>query len=292
MRLWHILHRIPWPLRWPLKLAAFVVVFVLVLFPRVWLLPTYFERLRNLDALIDQHHPGLAPLEAQVRAALPPSADGSTVLPIVERVVYQHIPYAWDWVTWGVFDYVPTVDEALAHGREDCDGRAVIAASLLRRLGYEANLVSDLKHVWVVTPKGATMSPGDGPPTLASAGEGTRLAVGFDTLANLARGSSYGLAVFPLTRLLILWLVLVTLTAHPWSSRARRTAGTLLLLLAIALLRDSGAVATGLAEFPRVALAGWAAAAVGWLLLAVKGAAPPPRSSALESPAADAPARR
>ena len=44
----------------------------------------------------------------------------------VEKFVYGHVPYAWDWDTWGVADYLPSVAEVRRMGREDCDGRAVV----------------------------------------------------------------------------------------------------------------------------------------------------------------------
>ncbi|MBN2445883.1 MAG: hypothetical protein JXO22_04115 [Phycisphaerae bacterium] len=297
MSYWHRLHRTPALVRWPLKLLVFLVVTGLVLYPKVWLLPTWLHRLGDLDSVLDPQNAGLAPLENEVSELLakePPekAANPKAVLELAQKVVLKHVPYAWDWDTWGVFDYVPTVAEVLSKGHEDCDGRAVVAASLLRRMGREAWLVSDLKHVWVETPDGATMGPGDGKPTITGGKPGKpeepMLYRAVATLRNLGRGLTFGIAVFPMVRVLMIWLALCACLAHPWSSPTRRVAGSLLLLAAIALLHDAKPAASGLAQDPRLAWVAWMTAAAGIVLLAVKSGVRRQRDAAAESPAAGA----
>lgn len=267
---WRRIHRWPRRLRWPLKAVVFAATVLLVLYPKVWLLPAWLGRLRDLNAVLDPDHPGLAELEARVTAEVGEGGEPAEVLAAVERTVYARIPYAWDWETWGVMDYLPTVAEVFAKGREDCDGRAVVAASLLQRLGYEAWLVGDLKHIWVATPQAEIMSPGEGTKTLVGGETGTRTTLTLGTLANLARGLSYGIVVFPLAREALLLTVLCLLTLHPRSSLRRQAAGCLLLAGGLALIRMSGASAAGLADRPVLVWAGLAAALIGWVLLAVK----------------------
>ena len=208
--------------RWPLKAGIGVVVTTLVLFPRVDLLIRNIGHWARLNELIEPDAPGLDALEAQVRERLdsepfpadsglalePRPDDPARVLATTQAVVEEAIPYAWDWETWGVADYVPRVAETLAKGQEDCDGRAVVAASLLRRMGYDARLVSDMGHVWVWTPSGETMSPGElagGEVFLRQGDNGSEVnlaavfnarSIAFDWAKNLA----YGVAVFPAWR--------------------------------------------------------------------------------------------
>lgn len=218
------------PRRWGLKVAIAMVVTTLVLFPRVDLLVRNIGHWARLDLLIEPDAPGLDVLEARIRermarnaaaAALArasepggdPSvpdaaADAAEVLRVTEEVVYEAVPYAWDWETWWVADYVPRVEETLRAGQEDCDGQAVVAASLLRRMGYDARLMSDLGHVWVWTPQGESMSPSvlaGGVVFVTQDERGSHLdwgavlnlrAVVFDW----ARNVSYGIAVFPAWR--------------------------------------------------------------------------------------------
>ncbi|MGD8450658.1 MAG: hypothetical protein PVJ57_02470 [Phycisphaerae bacterium] len=271
MNSWVRLHRWRWWIRWPFKVIAFVVVVAFVLYPKIWLLPRTLDRLQNLDSTLEPGNPGLADLEAEVRTAAGEGLDARKMLPFVERVVYRHIPYAWDWDVWGVMDYLPTTAEVLEKGREDCDGRAVVAASLLRRMGYKAWLASDLKHTWVVTPAGETMSPGKGRKSIAGGPKGTRFQIDWGMVANVGRSMTYGVAVFPLTRELLILGALCGLTMHPRSGTRRRVAGCLVLLLALGLMRDSGAVGSGLAAHPAWLWVGLVLGVAGWLLLAIRG---------------------
>ena len=78
----------------------------------------------------------------------------------VERYVYDHIRYEYDWFNWGNLDYWPTTQEVLARKREDCDGRAVLAASILRARGFKtASVVANLQHVWVMVDNVGLMGP-------------------------------------------------------------------------------------------------------------------------------------
>ncbi len=279
MPIWRALNNLRWFWRRPLKLAVFAIVTVIVLYPKVWLLPIAFERYGDMNSVLDPDHPELAPLEESVRDSLPTDAQTEDALPIVQKVVCERIPYAWDWEVWGVCEYLPTVDEVFEQGREDCDGRAVVAASLLRRLGYDAWLVSDLLHVWVETPEGETMSPTGGEKTFVGTETGTLATVSPRVIRNLARGFSYGVAVFPLIRELIILATLCVLTVQPWSSVWRRVAGCLLLWVALDMLRGAGKQAAldgRILDIVRTWI-GIAVAVAGWLVLAVRVGGPRPR---------------
>lgn len=260
-------------------MAVFAATVVLVLYPKLWLVPVWLARLSDLNGVLDPDHPGLAELEARV-VAESRGAPLAEMVPVIERTVCDRIPYAFDWETWGVMDYLPTVDEVLAQGREDCDGRAVVAASLLRRLGHHAWLVTDLQHMWVVArdETGAEpvevelMSPGAGAKTVAADETGTHVAVSPALIENLARSLTFGISVFPLGRELIILTMLCAVTLHPRSSARRRVAGCTLLLLALILLRASGAAAGSHDGHPAVMWLALLVAITGWLLLAIKAA--------------------
>lgn len=272
MDFWHRVHRWPRRYRWPLKVGLFAAVVAVVVFPKVWLVPTYVARLRDMNRAVDPTEPALSPLEHDVRAVAPPDATAAALLPLVERTVYAHVPYAFDWDTWGVMDYLPTTREVLTMGRADCSGRAVVAAALLRRMGHEAWLAMDLKHVWVVTPAGETMAPGAGEKTLQAGPHGTIVRVSPGTLANLGRALRYGVAVFPLTREIVILLALCLLTMHPYASAWRRVLGCTLVFLALGLVRDAEGTNPYAQARPWLAWWGLAALVAGWLLLAIRGA--------------------
>lgn len=268
------MHAWRWYARWPLKVAVFTLVLLLVLFPKVWLIPVWAARMNDLNAVVDPNHPALAPLEAEVRQRLALGTRLREALIPVEEVVYAHVPYAFDWETWGVMDYLPTVAEVFAQGREDCDGRAVVAASLLQRLGYKAWLACDLKHMWVAArdPSLATpgafelMGPGEGEKTLEGAGTGTRVNLTLHTLGNLGRSTAYGVAVFPLGREIIILIALCAVLLQPRASLLRRIVGCAVLTAALILLRAGGAVPNGMMLWTWL---GVAAVVAGCLLLVV-----------------------
>jgi hypothetical protein len=216
---------------------------LLTLWPRIDLLVRNLAHWSDPDALIEPGNPRLEPLAADLarRADLKdhrvvpgeaPERD-KRILKSVQDLVYKEFPYAWDWDTWFVADYMPTLDEVLNLGREDCDGRAVVAASLLKRLGYDAHLVSDLSHVWVWTPQGQTMSPmktASGQ-TVVSAKPGQRSRVNMSALVHHKAllidwplKLSYGVAVFPVIRAAIiglaLWAVLLAWPTGRWWAAA------------------------------------------------------------------------
>jgi hypothetical protein len=229
------LNRLHWYVRWPCKWAAFAIVYFIVCFPYPSLFIRHVRHWSNPNALIEPDAPALQPWVQELRT-MPAESDPRAVLKRVQQFVYNHVPYDWDWNTWGLVDYMPTVTEVVEQGREDCDGRAVIAASLLRNLGYNARLVTDFAHVWVATDYGETMGPGK-TKTVEVTDKGMKFQWG--GLVELPRATAYGVAVFPPERELILvaaaWVLLLGGAGY-----ARSAAALLLLVGGLFLMRHGG----------------------------------------------------
>lgn len=222
-------------IRVPIKLALFVTVLALVLFPNPSLLVRQVHRLADLEAMIDPHAPELEPLVAQLHGQTTTRpASPAEMRKRVQMLVCAVLPYDWDWEIWSAVDYVPTVAEALERGREDCDGRAVLAASLLRRLGQDAHLATDLRHVWVVVGKHELMSPG-GRKSMVTSAKGQR--IHWSSISNVPRMLAFGVAVFPLAREIVLAVTLVVLLADARMPRRTLLVGVLLLAGALLFLR-------------------------------------------------------
>jgi hypothetical protein len=204
------LNRLRWFFRWPIKWAIFGIVYVIVCFPYPRLVFRHLQHWNNPNALIEPDAPALQPLASELRSQMPVDLPPPLVLKYVEAFVYEHVLYDWDWNTWGMADYLPTVAEVIRMGHEDCDGRAVIAASLLKNLGYDARIVTDFAHVWVWTPQGETMGPGK-TKTVEVTDKGLRLNA--RGLLQIPEILAYGIAVFPWQRELVLvivfWLLLM-----------------------------------------------------------------------------------
>ncbi len=276
------------------KSLIFLFVIVAVQYPSPQRLVRHLRHISDLNAMIDPHVPQLAawedefratrlaPLE-QAAASRPASAPAAAplftaaasrpvhpqaVLREVEQFVYDKVRYDWDWNTWNVADYLPGVAELFDAApsdpdgrlREDCDGRALLAASLLARMGYDARLVTDFRHMWV---RVEHVAPGpDGRPTaLELMGPGRAKSVvstaagnRFDwrTLSNLPVAWSFGVAVFPWGREAIVFATLMILLMHRRMSRRAAVVGVLLAFAGWHFLR-MGVVSVG-----QVGMAGYA----------------------------------
>jgi len=252
---WSRLNEVRAAVRIPVKLGLFIVVLVAVLFPSPRLLIRQVHRLAHLDRMIEPDAPGLDALIRQLQADLPADATRRQIQRRVQALVRKTIPYDWDWNTWGVADYIPTVAELLDKGREDCDGRAVLAASLLRRLGQPASLATDLRHVWVAVGKDELMGPG-GAKSAVSTPTGTR--VRWRTLHNVPRTLAFGAAVFPLIRELILLATAFVLLMYPKTPLRWLIGGAVLLAVGLAFLRLGVDVQPDFRGFTERLWASWA----------------------------------
>ncbi len=225
-----------WYVRVPLKLVIFTIVTFFVLFPSPSQFATHVRRIAHLEQMIEPDAPQLAVWEADIRQELSSQAESegrqsrgvggedakaeaSIVQKHIQDLVLREVGYEWDWNLWGSADYIPTIEEMFWRAsvdplglREDCDGRAVLAASLMRRMGYEADLATDLRHVWVVTPEGRWMGPG-GEKAYQRDIEG--YAVNWAAvLSNTPLSLSYGISVFPFARELIILVTAYILLLH------------------------------------------------------------------------------
>jgi len=221
-----IFNTLPWYTRLPIKWAILGFTVFVVCFPYPNLFVRHLCHWRNPNALIEPDAPALQPWVAELRPLLPADHSPPETLRRVEQFVYEKVPYDWDWNTWGQSDYLPTVTELIEVGKEDCDGRAVIAASLLQKFGFRTQIVTDFAHVWVKTDQGELMGPGRRKAIVATE---RGLQFHWRALAGLPEATVYGIAVFPLIRELIVLFV-------AWWLLLRANIGTARCLLALVLL--------------------------------------------------------
>ncbi len=67
----------------------------------------------------------------------------------IEAAILAKIPYAYDWVTYGVPWYFPTVEETLRKGKGDCKARALVLASVLEAKNIPYRIHASPIHTWV-----------------------------------------------------------------------------------------------------------------------------------------------
>ncbi len=252
-------------IRWPVKLALFGAVLLATLYPHPSILKRHLQHIRHVEELTEPSQPGVAELRAEFEqyavASHARMTGNSPDLRRIEQFVYARVPYDWDWNIWGVADYLPSVAEVIEKGREDCDGRAVVAAALIRSYGMEAKLVADTRHVWVRTPAGDVMHP-LGKPAFQS--DNGHIHINWRVLLN-PTPLAFGVAVFPLLRELIILLTVWLLLIPPRMTRGECVLVLVMLCESLMLIRLAGINPVA----PRYPGLAWAAAywpAIGWML--------------------------
>ncbi|SDY80841.1 hypothetical protein [Tindallia californiensis] len=68
----------------------------------------------------------------------------------IETYVLREIPYQYDWVTYGMPWYFPTLEEVLDNKTGDCKSRFLVLASLFESQEIPYQLSFSLSHFWVV----------------------------------------------------------------------------------------------------------------------------------------------
>lgn len=233
------LNTLRWSIRLPIKGALFGLTVLVVCFPYPRLLLRHIQHWSDPSVLVDPTDPALQPLIEELRLKITDELTPKQVLATVQEYVRGRIEYDWDWNTWGMADYLPTVGEAIALGREDCDGQAVVAASLLSHLGYDAELVTDFAHVWVKTEVGETMGPGKHKAIIASK---KGLQVTFQAIGEVPRALGLGIAVFPFTRELVIVFVMWLLLLRRHGGASCYVTTLLLFVVGLYVLREGGKV--------------------------------------------------
>lgn len=133
------------------RLLLFAGFTIVVLFPRVDLLLKHAIRWADMESLIQPDLPEIREMNREIDTLLPPAATPAQEIETVEKYVLKKIHYVHDWEQWGNADYWPDAAEVCASGSEDCDGRAVLAVSILRSRGFpSAALAASLNHMWAV----------------------------------------------------------------------------------------------------------------------------------------------
>lgn len=67
----------------------------------------------------------------------------------IERYILEYIPYQYDWQTFNLPWYYPTVEEVLANKKGDCKSRMVLLASIFEALDRDYEVRYSINHFWV-----------------------------------------------------------------------------------------------------------------------------------------------
>lgn len=201
-----------------LKLALLAVVMLFALYPNPVLLGRQVGRLLDTESLIQPDLPAMPEINRGIDQLLATNTPALTEFKAVERYVYRRIPYQYDWHGWWNLDYWPTAAEVWERQREDCDGRAVLAVSILRARGHtDARLVANLQHVWVAVGTNELM----GPMTDKNfRREGGKTIITFPALKTLLDSLAMT-CKFPAWRVMLMLVTLLALVFHPSADPGR-----------------------------------------------------------------------
>ncbi len=210
--MWNKLARLKWHWRWLAKTALFALVVLEVLYPHPVLLVKQIQHLANIESLIDPNLPDMPQINREIDQELAAGATPEKEAKAVERYVYRQIKYEYDWNIWGNVDYWPTAAEVWALKREDCDGRAILAASILRARGFkDAHVVANLSHVWVAAGGKEWMGP---QADKNFTREGGKTKITLPSLSTLAVTLAM-MSEFPAVRSYLILAALLGLCFHP-----------------------------------------------------------------------------
>lgn len=236
---WDAVEQLGFFTRFCVKTGIGIIAIFFVLYPNPILFFKQLSHYRHPETLIQQDFPALKTINHEIDAMLPESADAQQEFAVVQQFVYGHIRYEYDWDNWGNLDFWPTAEQVWERQREDCDGQAVLAVSILRSRGFKtARLMGNFRHIWVAVEDNELMEP-DTEQNLRFEGgkEGGKLAISLPSFRLLGESMKY-FSVFPAIRSLTLFLLLLGLCYHPSTDVPRFFQIATLGLIGFILLKD------------------------------------------------------
>jgi transglutaminase-like putative cysteine protease len=122
---------------------VFRICFPLVVL--LWILLVLYPNPLNLIVSLQRaFNPDIDPVFAESLSRELPSDPVA-----IEDAVLQRIPYSYDWESYGMPWYVPTVEEILEKGKGDCKARALVLASVFETKGIPYRISWSPIHMWV-----------------------------------------------------------------------------------------------------------------------------------------------
>ena len=235
-RIWDNLARLGFFWRLSIKSLILIGTTVGVLFPNPVLLIKQLLVYRHTESLIQTDFDGLERINQELDALVPAHATQEQEFQAVQRYVYDHIPYAYDWDNWLNADYWPTAAEVWERKQEDCDGRAVLATSILRSRGFtSARLSGNIRHIWVTVGADALMGP---EPEQTIRREGGKRRIVLPSPELLLGSLAISVADFPTIRNLLLLFTVLLLCYHPCRYRAGFLGLATMALVGFIFLKD------------------------------------------------------
>jgi len=233
--IWNRLARLPNAWRWILKLIIAVVLLFFIIFPRPVLFIRQISRYTHPEELVDPDFPGIQEINQTLDSLLEQNPE-QTELQLIQSYIYTNIEYIHDWDQWHNSDYWASPAETWRTRREDCDGQAILAVSIMRSRGYsQAQLGINLLHIWARIDSIQIM--GAMPEENIRKQDG-QIKLRLPSVKLILQTSAYLLEHFPAFRSLLILFIVLGLAYHPQTKRQPFLGVTIICLLGFILLRD------------------------------------------------------
>lgn len=131
-----------------LKPYVVVIIVITILNINIPLVAEAWNRERNPCTLIRPDSEEVCKIRDEI---FPYKNNSYTIRDIVcvLNYVYTHLNYSYDWSNWWMYEYLPTLEQVIERGLEDCDGYAILACSILRSMDLDAWIMCGTDHYWI-----------------------------------------------------------------------------------------------------------------------------------------------
>ncbi len=233
--LWTWLASRSFTIRFLIKLLIFLIILMIVVSPNPVLNVKQIAAYTNTEALFAPF-PELETINAEIDSLLPEDYTFKDEYNTIVRYVYQHVPYQFDWDNWVNAEYWPSAQQTWERGKEDCDGRAILAVAIFRSRGYaDANIVGSMRHLWIKVAGQEGMGPDTEKIMVVEDG---RKKMRMPPISYLLEAFANQLYYYPECRMAVIVLSLLVLIYHPTKNLKLLLAILLVALLGFMMILD------------------------------------------------------
>ena len=223
------------------KIILLFFVVVVIHYPNPYLLIKQISHFTNVESLINEKLPDIDGINNSINERLKKDHTKKAKYYAVQQFVYRNIHYKDDWVNWLNIDYWPTADEVWERKEEDCDGRAVLAVSILRSRGFKtAQIVGNISHIWVRIDKSEIMGPRKDKnfQTIITGKGKSKTKISKPDKNRMTKVFSYHIRKFPIARNILLIVLTLIIIIHPCKDRKVYYLGSIVGLLSFLYLKE------------------------------------------------------
>lgn len=169
--------------------------------------------MQDVSSLVNGDFRAKKEVNKQINSLIKDSVSKKEEINIIEKFVLKNIEYTNDWEQWLNIDHWPDADTVWQTKKEDCDGQAIFAASILASRGFEkVEIVGNYQHIWVVVDDIEILYPQK--EKNIGSGEGVGQ-YSFPSLSVVQSTLYFFISIFPAYRLILLLIASIIILSYP-----------------------------------------------------------------------------